>query len=491
MIMHGTWYKGPQLAHHPHSNPHNSSLGHSDYHQFRSYPSFVVTPYHDGHVQGPATPTPCPAPPTPCNGPLPVPVPVPLSVPVCQAGGQGSPVIVEGSFAAAAASSTTVGGSSATPLLPSPPIKIEQVFGEPSSLGAVVEDYALSLDCPVEHTFRKPHSNNNGYSWSSSNNNEVVSNNNHHPATPPTPPSEATATQATSVSAINLNQAQPASQARPNFGSSVKSPPTEADAVTAATCKSQESSSSNPPPGPTHNPDPSAAQTASSNPTAAAVAAAAAAAAAANMPIGGVQGQNPTQGLVHWMSAVMAEHMTGQTHHDPTGAVGMHYMWNGNVDHAKDISDYNLWPPTPRSHQHASEHHPMSLKQEYEAKMNDHHHNSLQKGHFLDDNRLEHHAVTGQGGLGLGASNGIGGGGGGGGSVGGSSSLGASSHHAAAAAHHHNQAVAAASAALLVVPQPINASKMGGPGGVASGAGGHAAGGGSGRKYQCKMCPQK
>lgn len=45
----------------------------------------------------------------------------------------------------------------------------------------------------------------------------------------------------------------------------------------------------------------------------------------------GVQGQNPTQGLVHWMSAVMAEHMTGQTHHDP-GAVGMHYMWNGNVE---------------------------------------------------------------------------------------------------------------------------------------------------------------
>ncbi|KAI8045174.1 hypothetical protein M5D96_001353 [Drosophila gunungcola] len=116
--------------------------------------------------------------------------------------------------------------------------------------------------------------------------------------------------------------------------------------------------------------------------------------------------------------------------------------------------------------------------------------NLMDNRHFLDDNRLEHHAVTGQGGLGLGASNGIGGGGGGGGSVGGSSSLGASSHHAAAAAHHHNQAVAAASAALLVVPQPINASKMGGPGGVASGAGGHAAGGGSGRKYQCKMCPQ-
>lgn len=71
------------------------------------------------------------------------------------------------------------------------------------------------------------------------------------------------------------------------------------------------------------------------------------------MPVpGGVpQGQNPTQGLslkkilfknnfirkkfsfsglVHWMSAVMAEHMTSNTHHD--SAVGMHYMWNGAVD---------------------------------------------------------------------------------------------------------------------------------------------------------------
>lgn len=50
------------------------------------------------------------------------------------------------------------------------------------------------------------------------------------------------------------------------------------------------------------------------------------------MPVpGGVQGgQNPTQGLVHWMSAVMAEHMTSNTHHDP--AVGMHYMWNGTVE---------------------------------------------------------------------------------------------------------------------------------------------------------------
>ncbi|BFF89555.1 zinc finger protein rotund [Drosophila madeirensis] len=340
----------------------------------------------------------------------------------------------------------------------------------------------------------KPHSssnnnnnNNNSYSWSS-NNNEVVA------TTPPTPPIEGNATQATSVSAINLNQTQPASQTRPNFGSSIKSPPesdnANANAATttnatsaAATCKSQEHHSDS-------SPNSRAASVAS--------AAAAAAAAAANMPIGGVQGQNPTQGLVHWMSAVMAEHMTGQTHHDPTAAVGMHYMWNGNVDHAKDISDYNLWPPTPRSHQHASEHHPMSLKQEYEAKMNDHHHNQLQKGHFLDDNRLEHHAVAGQGGLGLGSA--ANGGAGGGASGGGNSSLGAPSHHgnhvsaaAAAAAHHHNSAVAAASAAasLLVVPQPINASKMGGgQSAVGAGASGHAPGGGSGRKYQCKMCPQ-
>uniref|UniRef100_A0A182VWL9 Uncharacterized protein n=1 Tax=Anopheles minimus TaxID=112268 RepID=A0A182VWL9_9DIPT len=50
------------------------------------------------------------------------------------------------------------------------------------------------------------------------------------------------------------------------------------------------------------------------------------------MPVpGGVQGQNPTQGLVHWMSAVMAEHMTSNPHHDPA-AVGMHYMWNGPVE---------------------------------------------------------------------------------------------------------------------------------------------------------------
>jgi hypothetical protein len=41
-------------------------------------------------------------------------------------------------------------------------------------------------------------------------------------------------------------------------------------------------------------------------------------------------------------------------------------------------------------------------------------------------------------------------------------------------------------AAMLVVPQPINASKMGHhqQGSIVS------ANGGTGRKYQCKMCPQ-
>uniref|UniRef100_A0A0K8UL03 Zinc finger protein rotund n=1 Tax=Bactrocera latifrons TaxID=174628 RepID=A0A0K8UL03_BACLA len=260
-------------------------------------------------------------------------------------------------------------------------------------------------------------------------------------------------------------------------------------------------------------------------------AASAAAAVAATMPIGGVQGQNPTQGLVHWMSAVMAEHMTGQTHHDPTG-VGMHYMWNGNVDcgqHGKEIADYNGWPSAAATRSHMS-----AIKQGYEAKMNDHH-NNLQKGHFLDDSRLlDHHAVTPQGnhsGMASAASiygpsatlrtiatsnssspaGGGGGNGGGGslvtapgslgligasnGSLGGSSSVGGGglvglgganiggiAHHAPTTSNHMSHHHSASTAALLVVPQPINASKMN----VTLGAGGS----GTGRKYQCKMCPQ-
>ena len=45
--------------------------------------------------------------------------------------------------------------------------------------------------------------------------------------------------------------------------------------------------------------------------------------------------------------------------------------------------------------------------------------------------------------------------------------------------------VNAAAAAMLVVPQPINASKMGQQQGSIM-----SANGGTGRKYQCKMCPQ-
>lgn len=43
---------------------------------------------------------------------------------------------------------------------------------------------------------------------------------------------------------------------------------------------------------------------------------------------------------MHWMSAVMAEHMTSNSHHDPT--VGMHYMWNGGVDVSKIMKYLNI-----------------------------------------------------------------------------------------------------------------------------------------------------
>ena len=47
-----------------------------------------------------------------------------------------------------------------------------------------------------------------------------------------------------------------------------------------------------------------------------------------------------------------------------------------------------------------------------------------------------------------------------------------------------------AASGMLVVPQPINAAKMGG-GGSSTGGGHHIGQNGTtGRKYQCKMCPQ-
>ncbi|XP_049548031.1 zinc finger protein rotund-like [Anopheles darlingi] len=191
------------------------------------------------------------------------------------------------------------------------------------------------------------------------------------------------------------------------------------------------------------------------------------------MPVpGGVQGQNPTQGLVHWMSAVMAEHMTSNPHHDPTAAaVGMHYMWNGPVEqcgqHTKDMDSYGGWP-TPRNH--------MSMKQGYEAKMNPvdhhhhhhhHHHNNLQKSHMIDDERLlDHHTMqTGAAQMSQ---------------LYGARGPSSTSNSPGGGGHVGGHGPSNPATALLVVPQPINATKIG-PTGLPNG---------TGRKYQCKMCPQ-
>ncbi|XP_070493142.1 zinc finger protein rotund isoform X2 [Chironomus tepperi] len=165
------------------------------------------------------------------------------------------------------------------------------------------------------------------------------------------------------------------------------------------------------------------------------------------MPVPGSvqQGQNPTQGLVHWMSAVMAEHMTSNSHHD---SVGMHYMWNGAVEqcaqHTKDITDYNNW--TPRNH--------MSMKQGFEAKMNIDHHGSIQKGHILD----EHHGIGIQNNQVYSTTGPL-----------------RTTSSSNSPGNLHGQQ----SSTLLVVPQPINATK------ISTGLSNN-----TGRKYQCKMCPQ-
>uniref|UniRef100_A0A8W7Q3J4 Uncharacterized protein n=1 Tax=Anopheles coluzzii TaxID=1518534 RepID=A0A8W7Q3J4_ANOCL len=95
-----------------------------------------------------------------------------------------------------------------------------------------------------------------------------------------------------------------------------------------------------------------------------------------------------------------------------------------------------------------------------------HHHNNLQKGHMIDDGRLlDHHTMqTGAaqmsqlyGARGSSSSSSPGGG------------LG-----------HAGGGPTNPAAALLVVPQPINATKIGATG----------LPNGTGRKYQCKMCPQ-
>ncbi|XP_055634453.1 zinc finger protein rotund-like isoform X2 [Toxorhynchites rutilus septentrionalis] len=181
--------------------------------------------------------------------------------------------------------------------------------------------------------------------------------------------------------------------------------------------------------GPTSGHHPSAAASEGATPDSSSTTATAAIPNFNQMPVpGSVQGQNPTQGLVHWMSAVMAEHMTSNSHHD-SAAVGMHYMWNGPVEAKMNAVDHH--------------HH--------------HHHSSLQKGHMIDDGRLlDHHGMqSAQMSQIYGA-------------------RGASSNGSPGGPHMHPN-----SAALLVVPQPINATKIGA-----------ALPNGTGRKYQCKMCPQ-
>ncbi|KAI5749965.1 hypothetical protein M8J76_011814 [Diaphorina citri] len=162
---------------------------------------------------------------------------------------------------------------------------------------------------------------------------------------------------------------------------------------------------------------------------------------------GGPQGnQAPPQGLVHWMS-VMAEHMNNAAnnvaHHD-----AVHYMWNGAVDqcgpHGKDV-DYT-W-----SRQ-------SMMKQGYEAKMNTDQQNnnnnnnnqSLQKaieenGHQTND------AIYNNG-----------------------------TPRSHSTSSNSLSPPAGAQPAMLIVPHPLTSNQKE-----------HhvVTHNGSGRKYQCKMCP--
>ncbi|KNC34897.1 hypothetical protein FF38_11350 [Lucilia cuprina] len=135
MIMHGTWYKGPQLAH---------SHSHTEYHQFRSYPSFVVTPYHDTSSSTSVVSAVAAAALNNSSAP---------SAP-------SAPILVEGSFTASSVQSS----NNLTVL--SPTIKIEQNYSDhqqqqqqhqhlptsqhhSQSLNGV-EDYTLNgLDCSI------------------------------------------------------------------------------------------------------------------------------------------------------------------------------------------------------------------------------------------------------------------------------------------------------------------------------------------------------
>ncbi|KAL5289003.1 ZNF362 family protein [Megaselia abdita] len=137
------------------------------------------------------------------------------------------------------------------------------------------------------------------------------------------------------------------------------------------------------------------------------------------MPVGTMhQNQNPTQGLVHWMSAVMAEHITNQSHHDPS-SVPMHYaMWNSTVD----------------------------------PKLNEHHSNSFSKGNnHLDDHvNMQNNQLSIYGPVNSGPNQ----------------ILRNTNNSSPCTNHNLNQG-------------PINVPKI--PTNINNN---------SGRKYQCKMCPQ-
>ncbi|XP_063219255.1 zinc finger protein rotund-like isoform X2 [Bacillus rossius redtenbacheri] len=149
--------------------------------------------------------------------------------------------------------------------------------------------------------------------------------------------------------------------------------------------------------------------------------------------------------------SVMAEQMnsTASSQHHEASPAAVHYMWNGVEQCGPHGKDVEYWPRQS-----------MASKLGYEAKMNSE--QGLEEGAHQPPMAL----YSG------------GGGGGGGGAVPRSNSSSSSASPPSAPITNPG--------AMLVVPQPINASKMAPapPSGLVT------ANGGSGRKYQCKMCPQ-
>ncbi|CAD6995697.1 unnamed protein product [Ceratitis capitata] len=121
----------PTTSSHLHTHSHHH---HPHTHPYRSYPSFVVTPYHES---------------PPSSAPTPASTPIPTHAAAACLNGVPAPILVEGSFAATPVSNSAIGINHLTSVL-SPTIKVEQPFGEPLS----VDEYALNLDCNIESTFR-------------------------------------------------------------------------------------------------------------------------------------------------------------------------------------------------------------------------------------------------------------------------------------------------------------------------------------------------